>query len=93
MKGFVVFYCNYYPDLGQDPELHMQIARNQNADLIGSLKEKGYESMFIPCTKESTRVEKIDLDLPYPRYVAPHVDVVENDKIISDIRSRVNEED
>jgi hypothetical protein len=71
----------------------MQISRNQNSDLIGLLKEKGYEVMFVPCTRESTRVEKIDLDLPYPRFVAPHMDVVENDKIIADIKSRVNEED
>ena len=91
MKGFIVFYCNYYPELNQTAEVHMQIAKNQNTDLIAMLKEEGYEVMFIPCTKESTRVEKVDLDLPYPRFVAPHMDVVENDRIISEIKHKVTE--
>lgn len=71
-KGILVFYINYFPDSGQKVEDIINIVRQQNKDLIDKLEGNGegdYKVMFVPTTKEASRVEKIDFDQPHPRFV------------------------
>lgn len=67
MKGILVVYVNYHE--GEDPRVKTDHWRAQNSELQQSLKEMGYHVMFIYSTKESCRVEKIDFDKPFPRFV------------------------
>lgn len=94
MKGFIVFFINYFPDLGQDIEQSIQIMRVINTEVIKKFNEYGYEVMFIGTTKEGTRVEKVDFDLPFPRYVLPRIDIVDNDEMMKFMKEKaVQEED
>jgi hypothetical protein len=44
-------------------------------------KESNYQIMIVPTTKEACRVEKIDFDKPFPRYIPKtHFDLFELDK-------------
>lgn len=90
MTGMFVFYVNYHPEIGQKPEDLIDVMRAQNKALFEYLDQQlGYGTMFIPVTKESCRVDKIDFEKPWPRYVAPHIDVDQNDKIINSITKSV----
>jgi predicted transcriptional regulator len=73
LKGFVTFYINYFPDLEQNSEQLLVLMKSQNKELIERLREADYEVAFIITTKESTRVEKIDLDKPFPRFRPPAI--------------------
>ncbi len=70
MKGFINFYINYVPglEIDQDVEKTINILRTQNKELFERLVQLGYEVCFIPCVRESTRVEKVDLNKPFPRF-------------------------
>jgi len=69
MKGYVVFYINFFPDLGQDIETIFKMIISHNKDMLDKAREHGeYEIIFVPTTKEATRVEKVDFDRPFPRF-------------------------
>lgn len=69
MKGYVIFYINFFPDLGQDMETIFKMIVSHNKEMLDRLKEHGeYDIIFVPTTKEATRVEKIDFDRPFPRF-------------------------
>lgn len=76
LHGIVMLYVNMYPDLGQDIESTMKMVKEMNKPLIERLAEDGrYVVLFIPTTKEATRIEKIDYDAPYPRYMPKSIDI------------------
>lgn len=76
MKGVVVFFVNLYPDLGQDVRSTMNMIKEMNQPLANSLTEDGqYVALFVPTHREATRVEKIDYDGPFPRYMAKSLDI------------------
>jgi len=76
LHGVVVLYVNMYPDLGQDIEVTMKMVKEMNKPLVDRLDEDGrYVVLFIPTTKEATRIEKVDYNAPYPRYMAKSADV------------------
>ena len=77
MKGVVVFFVNLYPDMGQDVSITMNMIKEMNKPLADSLTADGqYVALFIPTHKEATRVEKIDYDAPFPRYMAKSHDIM-----------------
>lgn len=76
MKGIIIFYINFIGDrLPDDWEETVQALKNQNKDLIDMCKQDGYQLIFTPTVKEASRVEKVDFDKPFPRFVAPHVEI------------------
>ena len=76
LKGIMVFYLNMYPDLGQDLTTWLMMFKDMNKPLMDKLAEDGsYACLMVPTTKEATRVEKIDYDAPFPRYMPQSVDV------------------
>lgn len=76
LQGLVVFYINVYPELGQQIETTVQLMKTMNKQLVQRLlDEGGYLSLFVPTTKEATRVEKVDYDAPFPRSIAGSTDV------------------
>jgi len=76
LKGVVFFYFNLYPDLGQQVTATMQMIKEMNKPLLDKLSEDGrYVCVMVPTTKEATRVEKVDYDSPFPRYIPRSLDV------------------
>lgn len=67
-KGFIVFYINYFPELNQNSDDIVKAIRAANQEALDKIKAEGlYDIMFVPTTKEATRVEKIDYEKPFPR--------------------------
>lgn len=84
----MTFYMNVEGvDDGKELE-YLDLMKTTNVNLIKKLEEEGYGVMIVPVEKESSRIEKVDFDLPFPRYVLPHVDIVEHDKIIQEIKDK-----
>lgn len=78
MKGIITFYINYQPGLGQVAEQCIEVFRSCNKDLIEKIhNETGYHVAVIPTTNESCRLERMDFDKPFPRFVPYHVDIAE----------------
>jgi hypothetical protein len=76
LKGVVVWFVNLYPDLGQSVEQTMQMVKEMNKPLIEKLVEDGqYVCLLVPTTREATRVEKIDYNAPFPRYMPKSLDI------------------
>ena len=69
MKGFIVFYVNYFPDLNQTAEEVLNLHKMHNKVVVEKVQESGYEVMFVATTKEACRVDKVDFDQPFPRFV------------------------
>jgi hypothetical protein len=80
-KGFIVFYINFFPEQGQNVDETITLIRNQNKALLDQLKADGeYDVMFVPTTKEASRVEKVDFDAPFPRFVPNSTKIDPEDK-------------
>lgn len=84
LKGFITFYINFFPELNQDVKVMMDMTQNYNKDVIEKLRAADYEVMFVPTTKEASRVEKIDLDKPHPRFVMNNLKQKLNDSDLED---------
>ena len=91
MKGIIVFYINFFPELGQKEDEVLEKLKNFNSEVIKNVEKEGYSCMFLATTKEAARVEKIDFDLPYPRYILPRIDVVDNEQIINSLKGKMEE--
>ena len=76
LKGIAVLYVNLFPDLGQQLEPTLIMVKEMNRPLIKKLSmDAKYACLIIPTTKEASRVEKIDYDAPFPRYMPQSADV------------------
>jgi len=89
LKGVMMVYVNYFPELNQTLEGTVNFAKSINAELYDKIRENGYEVMFIGTTKEGTRVEKIDFDAPFPRSILPKMDIVDYSDIEKSIKTRL----
>ena len=91
MKGVIIFYVNFFPELEQNEVEVLTNMQKFNAAVIERIEKEGYSAMFLATTKEATRVEKIDFEAPFPRYVLPRIDIVDNDKIMDSLKEKVAE--
>lgn len=82
MKGIVVFYINFHPEYNQEIQSSIDVVLKANKEIMDRInKDSDYQVMIVPTTKEACRVEKIDFDKPFPRYIArTHLDVVDEEK-------------
>lgn len=82
MKGIIVFYVNFHPELNQDVGQTIDLMLKVNKELIEKVKEEcDYQIMIVPTTKEACRVEKLDFDKPYPRFLPrTHADLAEYER-------------
>lgn len=80
LKGFITFFVNYHTDMAQSAEEIVVLHKNLNKDVVEALQKSGYEVMFVACTKEACRVEKVDFDQPFPRFVPGKTRMIENAK-------------
>lgn len=80
--GVIVFFLNYNPEIeGVTFEEQIRMFKELNKEFIefinGSTK---YRVAIVPTTKEACRVEKIDFDSPFPRFVPNHADIKETEQ-------------
>jgi len=88
MKGIITFYINVETaEEGKKLEF-LSLMKQANTELIQKLEQHGYWVMVVPVEKESSRIEKVDFDLPFPRYVLPHIDLAEQEKIMDEIKTK-----
>lgn len=82
MKGLIVFYMNFVPEHGQNQMEQIEIMMKINHDIFEKMRSAGdYYPTIVPCAKEACRVEKVDFDKPFPRYVSKtHVDIDSDEK-------------
>lgn len=69
MKGIITCYIDREEESNSDNQkqlINLIVEKNQEA--INFAKEAGYLIMFLPTTNEASRVEKVDLDQPFPFY-------------------------
>ena len=62
-KGFITFFINFPTgsDNNQIREM-FKVIREENKDIIDSMKAAGYDSLFVPTMNEACRVEKTDYE-------------------------------
>ncbi|CAE7860279.1 unnamed protein product [Symbiodinium microadriaticum] len=93
MNGVIMFYLNYSPDIeGVSLREHVDIFKELNAEFIKQLEsETYYRVVIVPTTNEASRVEKMDFDHPFPRFMPNSVDIQEteqNKKFIREIMEK-----
>jgi chlorite dismutase len=82
MKGIVAFYINFHPEYNQDIQASIDIVLKANKEVMEKInKESDYMVMLVPTTKEACRVEKIDFEKPFPRFLSrTHLDMESYEK-------------
>jgi hypothetical protein len=62
-RGIVIFYVNVNPEHLEavKPQELIDMTRENHVETITSLKEDGWDIMFMPCIGEASRVEKVNL--------------------------------
>lgn len=77
LQGVVFFFINVLPDLDQDIEETVNMIKTFNGPLVQKIHADGrYVCMFVPTTKEATRIQKVDFNAPFPRLVGRSLDVM-----------------
>lgn len=70
-KGFLTFYINFHPDVAIGIDEMINLIKKINAETLDKIKNDGrYQVMLLPTTKEACRIEKIDYEAPFPRWIA-----------------------
>ena len=69
LKGIIVFYINFSKDDSRNQEQFMSFIRDTNKLWIERTEKEGYGTMFVPTVGEASRIEKIDFDFPFPRFL------------------------
>jgi len=68
MKGILNFYINYRPETGEDFKKLQELFLEANKAVFEELQVKcDYRVVITPVTNESCRMEKLDMNKPYPR--------------------------
>lgn len=61
LKGIVVFYVSTTKDAAIDYNRIIDLARENHIDVISSMKNNGWETMFVPCVGESGHASKVEV--------------------------------
>jgi hypothetical protein len=82
MKGILAVYVNCPPETGKSPQEIIELFMELNRPVIEEIaRVLDYRVLTIPTLKESCRIEKIEMDKPFPRYAPKyHVDLEQMEK-------------
>jgi hypothetical protein len=70
-KGVINLFMNFCPEVNFEAAEVLALVQSVNEEAFKVISEDGrYQVMVVPTTKESSRVEKIDFDMPFPRFVS-----------------------
>lgn len=81
-KGIIVFFLNYNSNIeGVSFKDQIDMFKELNSEFIKKIEEEtNYRVSIVPTTKEASRIEKVDFDHPFPRFVPNNVDIRENEQ-------------
>ena len=69
-KGFISIFLNFHPEHKLDQKALLTMVRAVNDDSIQRIADdRQFDLVIVPTTKEASRIEKIDYDFPFPRFV------------------------
>jgi hypothetical protein len=75
MGGVISLFVNFHPEIKVDPKEVMPLVAKINEEAIQIIAEDGqYQLMIVPTTKEASRVEKVDYEMPFPRFVPKKIE-------------------
>lgn len=70
MKGFINLFVNF-PDFDPDRiDAIVQIIKRDNQEVFALAAKTDYPIMLIPCQDEASRIEKVDFNAPFPRFIS-----------------------
>lgn len=68
--GLINLFINFCPEVRFDIDEVLELIPSINKKAFDIISEDGrYQIMIVPTTKEASRVEKIDFEMPFPRLV------------------------
>ena len=70
MKGFVNFFVNFEEYDPDKIDAIMQIIKRENQEIWQLALKSDYPFMIQPTQNEASRIEKVDFDSPFPRFVS-----------------------
>lgn len=70
LEGVIVFYVNFVKEEQVNRLEYLKSVRELNQIWIDRIEQEGrYAVMMVPTVAEASRVEKIDFNAPFPRFV------------------------
>lgn len=68
LQGVISVFLNFYLDQQINMFQVLELVQKLNEESIKLIQEDGrYQLLFVPTTKEGTRIEKVDFEFAYPR--------------------------
>jgi len=68
--GFINLFINFQPEVKLNVQETINLVKEINLDNLEKINKDGrYTIVIVPTTKEGSRVQKIDFDSPFPRFV------------------------
>ena len=94
-NGLINLFVNFHPEVKFDIDDVMKIIQSVNEEAFKCIIEDDqYQIMIVPTTKEASRVEKIDFDMPFPRFASEgKSNVPDISKIVKDMMDANKESD
>jgi hypothetical protein len=68
--GFITLFINFHPEVKLNVQETIDLIKEINAESLSLINKDGrYTILIVPTTKEGSRVQKVDFDSPFPRFV------------------------
>lgn len=69
-SGFITLFINFHPEVKLDVQETINLIKEINSESLDLVNKDGsYSILIVPTTKEGSRVQKVDFDAPFPRFV------------------------
>lgn len=70
-SGFITFFINFQPEVKLDVQETISFIKEMNAESLDLIAKDGsFTILIVPTTKEGSRVQKVDFNAPFPRFIA-----------------------
>jgi hypothetical protein len=69
-SGFITLFINFQPEVKLNVQETIDLVKEINAESLSLINKDGsYTILIVPTTKEGSRVQKVDFDAPFPRFI------------------------
>lgn len=69
-SGFITLFINFQPEVKLDVQETIELIKEINAESLELINKDGsYTILIVPTTKEGSRIQKVDFDAPFPRFM------------------------
>ena len=67
-NGLINLFINFHPEVKFEVDEVLSVIKEVNKEAFDLISKDGrYQIMIVPTTKEASRIEKVDFDMPFPR--------------------------